>query len=456
MEKTFTTSAKIRQLLFILIPILITQLSMFAVNFLDTMMSGRYSPVDLAGVAIGSSLWVPVFTGLSGILLAITPIVAHLIGGKKANEVSQSVIQGVYLALVMAVIVIIIGAISLEGLLTRMNLDPEVHEIAYEYLAALSLGIVPLFVYNVFRSFIDALGKTRVSMFITVISLPINAFLNYLFIYGSFGFPELGGAGAGYASALTYWFTAAIAFWIIHKYQPFSSFNIFKKLVAVSINKWKEILKIGVPIGFAIFFETSIFAAVTLLMSSFNTVTIASHQAALNFASFLYMVPLSISMALTIVVGYEVGARRYRDAKLYSWIGVSLAVLMAFVCGVILYFFRSEIAGIYTDDPQVLELTAQFLLFALFFQLSDAIQAPIQGALRGYKDVNITLFMAFISYWIIGLPLGYILAVYTEFGAFGYWIGLIAGLAAGAICLSGRLVFLQRKRYNRNYEKHIV
>ena len=161
-------------------------------------------------------------------------------------------------------------------------------------------------------------------------------------------------------------------------------------------------------------------------------------------------------MALTIVVGYEVGARRYRDAKLYSWIGVSLAVLMAFVCGVILYFFRSEIAGIYTDDPQVLELTAQFLLFALFFQLSDAIQAPIQGALRGYKDVNITLFMAFISYWIIGLPLGYILAVYTEFGAFGYWIGLIAGLAAGAICLSGRLVFLQRKRYNRNYEKHIV
>lgn len=195
-------------------------------------------------------------------------------------------------------------------------------------------------------------------------------------------------------------------------------------------------------------FETSIFAAVTLLMSDFNTATIAAHQAALNFASFLYMIPLSVSMALTIVVGFEVGANRYKDAKEYSWIGVSIAITLAFVCGLFLFMLRTEVAGIYTKDVEVLKLTSQFLIFAIFFQLSDAIQAPVQGALRGYKDVNVTFIMTLVSYWMIGLPLGYYLANFSDWGAFGYWIGLIAGLAVGATCLCTRLIYIQKKQKN--------
>jgi MATE family multidrug resistance protein len=282
-------------------------------------------------------------------------------------------------------------------------------------------------------------------MFITLVSLPLNIVFNYVLIFGKMGFPELGGVGAGYASALTYWLLTIITTFIIIKQQPFADYRIFSRLYSFSFKKWKEILLVGVPIGFAIFFETSIFAAVTLLMSQFDTITIASHQAALNFSSFLYMVPLSISMALTIVVGFEVGARRYRDAKQYSWIGLAIAVIMAGICGLILIMFREEVAGLYTKDQKVLTLTAEFLLYALFFQLSDAIQAPIQGALRGYKDVNVTFVMALVSYWVIGLPLGYYLANYTGLWAFGYWIGLIAGLAAGATCLLARMVLIQRK-----------
>lgn len=447
MNQTYTKKQKINQLLVILVPILVTQLAMFSMNFFDTMMSGHYSPKDLAGVAIGSSLWVPVFTGLSGILLAITPIVAHLIGGKKDHEVSYNVIQGTYLALIMAMIVIGIGAMVLDPILNRMNLEESVHHTAHDYLVALSFGMIPLFIYNVLRSFIDALGKTRVTMFITLMTLPINILFNYILIYGKLGFPALGGVGPGYASAITYWLITVIAVYIISKHHPFSAFEVFKNLYAISLKKWKEILKIGVPIGLAIFFETSIFAAVTLLMSTFDTATIASHQAALNFASFLYMVPLSISMALTIVVGFEIGAKRYQDAKEYSWMGVWMAVLMAAACGVILLIFREQIAGIYTKDLYVLQLTSHFLLYALFFQLSDAIAAPIQGALRGYKDVNATFLMSLVSYWVIGLPLGYFLANYTNWGAFGYWIGLITGLAAGAVFLSSRLIFIQKKLY---------
>lgn len=448
MNQTLTKKDKIKQLLYILLPILVTQLALFSMNFVDTTMSGHYSPIDLAGVAIGSSLWTPVFTGLSGILLAITPLVSQLIGAEKHKKVSFQVIQGVYLSIGIALVVLLIGVFALNPILQSMSLEPAVQQIAYDYLKALGFGIIPLFVYQVLRSFIDALGKTRITMFVSLTSLPINILFNYLLIYGKFGFPELGGVGSGYATAITYWIVTAIAVWIIISNHSFSNFHLFSKYYPLAWKAWKEVLLIGIPIGLAIFFETSIFAAVTLFMSTFSTVTIASHQAALNFASFLYMVPLSISMALTIVVGYEVGAKRYRDAKQYSWIGLAMAVSMAVVCGIVLIVLRPEIAAIYTKDQEVLTLTTHFLLYALFFQLSDAIQAPVQGALRGYKDVNVTFIMSLVSYWIVGLPFGYYLANYTHWGAFGYWIGLISGLAVGAICLSSRLLYVQ-KRINK-------
>jgi MATE family multidrug resistance protein len=445
MHQVFSYKERLHLFIKIVVPILITQLGLFSMNLFDIMMTGNVGATDLAGVAIASGLWVPVYTGLSGILLSITPIVAQLVGAKKTKGVPFSITQGVYVAFAMSILVICIGAVLINPILTGMNLEAEVRYVAKYYLIALGFGIVPLFVYTVLRCFIDALGHTRTSMIITLLSLPINVLLNYLLIFGKLGLPALGGIGAGVASALTYWLIMIISLYIVLKKRPFTKYPLFKKLYPVSFSKWKEILLIGVPIGLSIFFETSIFSAVTLLMSSFDTVTIASHQVALNFASLLYMIPLSISMALTILVGFEVGAGRIQDAKQYTIMGVVSAVLLSSICAVFLYFFRAEVAYLYTKDPEVITLTTAFLLYAIFFQLSDAIAAPIQGALRGYKDVNVTFMLAFVSYWIIGLPIGYILANYTDFGAFGYWIGLICGLAAGAIGLSWRLSILQNR-----------
>ncbi|RLQ95217.1 MATE family efflux transporter [Falsibacillus albus] len=445
MEQTFSTRQKMKQFFFILYPILITQLAMFSMNFFDTMMSGKYSSKDLAGVAIGSSLWVPVFTGLSGILLSITPIVAHLIGEKNKKKVPVSVVQGIYVAAAMAILVIAIGSMVIKPILSHMGLEKHVRSIAFHYLLALSLGMIPLFIYNVLRSYIDALGMTRVSMYITLLSLPINVVFNYLLIFGKFGIPAFGGAGAGYASAITYWLIMVIAAVIIHFRKPFAEYGIFARVIPVSLKKWKEIFKIGIPIGLSIFFETSIFSAVTLLMSDFSTTVIAAHQAALNFASFLYMIPLSISMGLTIVVGLEAGAKRYDDAKVYSWLGVGTAIFLAILCGVVLFVCRHSIGSIYSNDPKVISLIGNFLMYAVFFQLSDAIQAPVQGSLRGYKDVNITFVMALVSYWVIGLPSGWLLANHTGLGPYGYWLGLIIGLAAGAVTLSFRLIIMQNR-----------
>jgi MATE family multidrug resistance protein len=445
MQQTMTRREKIIQLLHIFLPVFITQVGQYAMNFADVTMSGHASSSDLAGVAIGSSLWVPIFTGMSGILLALTPIVAQHFGAKRYEQIPHAVIQTMYLAIVIALVIIAGGAVALHPILNHMNLEAEVQQVAYDYLIALSFGMIPLFLYYVLRCFIDALGQTKITMFITLTALPINVLFNYLLIYGKFGFPKLGGVGAGYATAITYWYSCFIAIIIVRRFQRFECFNMFQRFYRLSLSSWKELLKIGLPIGFAIFFETSIFAAVTLLMSEFHTTTIAAHQSAMNFASFLYMIPLSISMALTIAVGFEVGANRYKDAKQYSFIGIGMAVSTAVVTSLLLYFFRGDIAKIYTNEPDVLLLTKQFLLYAIFFQFSDAVAAPIQGALRGYKDVNAAFWAAFISYWCIGLPFGYMLANFTSFGAFGYWIGLITGLASGAIFLLFRLLYIQRR-----------
>ena len=446
MYETANRNEKWALMLKIVFPILVTQVALYLVSFFDILMSSRYGSEDLAGVAVGSSLWVPVYTGLAGILLAITPIVAQLVGAKKKDEVRLYVQQGLFLSVALSAIIVIVLFIVLEPIIQSMSLEVRVGKIAKLYLYAMCIGIIPLFAYSVLRSYMDALGKTRVSMVITLLSAPINVFFNYLLIFGNFGFPELGGAGAGYASAITYWLIFIIAVIITHKQKPFKQYELFKQWQSVQFSKWRDISKIGVPIGLSIFAETSIFSAVTLMMSTYSTAVISAHQIALNFTSLLYMVPLSISIGATVLVGYEVGAQRFNDAKTYSRLSVGTAILFSFFSACILFFFREQIAGIYTADKAVIQLTIQFFAFAALFQLSDAIQAPVQGSLRGYKDVNVTFIMAIISYWIIGLPIGYLLSRFTDYGPFGYWIGLIVGLTAGAITLSYRLIRIQNTK----------
>jgi multidrug resistance protein, MATE family len=447
MNQTFTVKEKTKQIFVLLIPILITQLGMFSMVFFNTIMTGKYNSSDLAGVAIGSSIWSPIFTGISGILLAVSPIVAQRFGEKKDSEVASVVRHGLYLSVFIAMVVIILGVFFLDPLLDKMNLPARVHETAFDYLAGLSYGILPLFLFNVLRSFIYALGKTRIVMVVLLLSLPFNFFLNYVLIFGHWGFPELGGAGAGYATSLTYWLIAGMTVFIVKTQDPFSAYSVFENLKDFSIDKCKEILKIGVPMGLSTFFETSMFAVVTILLSKFNVATIAAYQSALNIVSFLYMIPISISMAQTVLVGYEVGSRRYKDAKIYSWLGIYLSIIIALVTGLLVVLFRYQVAGLYSNETAVINLTAHFLIFALFFQISDAIQATAQAALRGYKDVNIAFIMTLIAYWLICLPVGYLLANHTSLGATGYWIGLTVGLLAAGIALSLRLIYIQKRKF---------
>ncbi|KPN97152.1 MATE family efflux transporter [Lysinibacillus sp. ZYM-1] len=445
MYQTSTLKEKYALLLKMIIPILVTQVAIYLVSFFDVLMSSRYGTADLAGVSIGSSIWMPIYTGLSGILLAITPIVSQLVGAKKEMDAKKTVQQGIYVAITLSIIIFIGLFFGIDWILSNMRLETPVHNIAKGYIYSMCAGLLPLFLFFVMRCFIDALGQTRVTMIITLMTTPINIVLNYIFIFGKFGAPELGGIGAGLATAITYWLIFLITVWIIAKRVPFERFHMFHNWPKPAWLRWKEILLIGVPIGISLFAETSIFSAVTMMMSNFSTSIIAAHQIAINFTSLLYMVPLSISMGVTILVGFEIGAGRMRDARIYSYLCVGTAILFSFISACILFILREPVAHMYTTDSKVIEYAVQFLVYAAIFQLSDAIQAPVQGALRGYKDVMITFIMAIISYWVIGLPVGYLLATHTDLGPFGYWIGLVAGLTTGAITLLIRLLLVQKR-----------
>lgn len=429
----------------IMIPIVITQVALYLMSFFDILMTGRYDTFHLAGVTIGSSFWIPVYTGLSGILMGLTPIIAQQIGAKNKNDVRPTVQQALYVSLALSAIIFVLIHWVVLPAITRMPLDMPVIEVASAYLTGMSIGLVPLMAYTVLRSFFDALGATRVSMFIILLSAPINIVLNYLLIFGNFGFPELGGAGAGYASGFTYWLVFFIAVLIAWSSRHFKEYTLFRSWQRISLRKWKEILRIGVPIGLSIFVETSIFSVVTLLMSSYTAQVISAHQIALNFTSLLYMVPLSVSMGTTILVGQSIGANKTKDAREYTYLGIAFAVVFSFLSIFILLMFRESIASMYTTDTAIITLAVHFFVYAALFQLSDAVQAPIQGALRGYKDVTMTFLVGIVSFWLIGLPTGFALARYTELGAYGYWVGLIVGLTVGAVILSFRLRFIQNK-----------
>ncbi|GAA4876646.1 MATE family efflux transporter [Paenibacillus vulneris] len=450
MQHESTYKGKIIQFFSILGPILMTQISLNLMTLFDTMMSGRAGTHDLAGVAIGASLWMPVSVGLNGILLAVSPMVAQLYGKGELRQISKTVTQALYLSLLLAVVIVIAGGFVLNPILTGMNLEPAVHHIAKHYLIGLSIGIIPLFLSSVLRYFFDAHGLTRISMSIMLIAVPVNVLINYLLIFGNWGFPKLGGIGAGYATAITYWLIFFISIWMTFKVEAMRRYRLFAEWFAPSWKAWKEQLKIGVPMGLSVFFEASIFSVVTLLMGMmFNTVTIAAHQAAISFTTLLFMIPLSISMSLTIIIAYEVGSGRYKDAKQYSRFGVLMAIGILAVSSIFLYVFREQIAYFYTDNPEVVQLTKQFLLFAIVYQLSDAAQASLQGVLRGYKDVTFPFIIALVAYWVIGMPTGYVLAAYTDWGPYGFWLGITIGLTFAASGFYLRLLRVQRKYSGR-------
>lgn len=438
-------AVRLRRLLDVMIPILITQTAIMAMNFCDSAMSGHAGAVHLAGTAIGGNLWMPVMASLNGILLGSMPIIAHLLGRGERQNIGRVVRHTMLLATAFSLLLLVIGVLFLDRLLGTFGLEPQVHYIAKMYIAAIGVGVLPFFLSTALRALVDTSGYTDITMKIYLLALPVNAFLNYCLIFGKFGAPALGGIGAGLATGITYWLEFFIFVWVVHKLPAFAPLRIFTDKFKFDMAQLRENLSLGVPMGMAIFMEASIFGVIAIFIAKFGTVIIAAHQAAMSFTSLLYMVPLSFSMSLTIVVGVEAGARRFGEALRYSLLGIACNITVAVLLTIFVLFDREFIAGLYTSEPVIIRQTIGFLFYAMFFQVMDATAAPIQGILRGYKDVKATFWAGLAAYWLICLPLGCYFDYYMHFGPSSYWLSLDIGLLCAVLFLGGRFWYLQRK-----------
>lgn len=438
-------AVRLRRLLDVMIPILITQTAIMAMNFCDSAMSGHAGAVHLAGTAIGGNLWMPVMASLNGILLGSMPIIAHLLGRGERQNIGRVVRHTMLLATAFSLLLLVIGVLFLDRLLGTFGLEPQVHYIAKMYISAIGVGVLPFFLSTALRALVDTSGYTGITMKIYLLALPVNAFLNYCLIFGKFGAPALGGIGAGLATGITYWLEFFIFVWVVHKLPAFAPLRIFTGKFKFDMAQLRENLSLGVPMGMAIFMEASIFGVIAIFIAKFGTVIIAAHQAAMSFTSLLYMVPLSFSMSLTIVAGVEAGARRFGEALRYSLLGIACNITVAVLLTIFVLFDREFIAGLYTSEPVIIRQTIGFLFYAMFFQVMDATAAPIQGILRGYKDVKATFWAGLAAYWLICLPLGCYFDYYMHFGPSSYWLSLDIGLLCAVLFLGGRFWYLQRK-----------
>ncbi|MBE5251512.1 MATE family efflux transporter [Mixta sp. Marseille-Q2057] len=417
-------------------------------GFVDTIMAGAVSATDMAAVAVGTSIWLPAILFGHGLLLALTPTVAQLNGSGRRDRIAEQIRQGYWLALFVAVLIML--ALWNAGYLIRAmhDIDPLLALKAEGYLHALLFGAPGYLFFQVMRNQCEGMSKTKPGMVLGFIGLLVNIPLNYIFIYGHFGMPALGGVGCGVATASVYWVMfICMRFWV-RRMGGMRDIRMAGRLSPPSRPILSRLVTLGLPVALALFFEVTLFAVVALLVSPLGIVDVAGHQIALNFSSLMFVLPLSLGVAATIRVGYRLGQGSTEQARIAAWTAQGVGLSMVTVTALFTVIFRHQIAQLYTDNPAVITLAAQLMLLAAIYQFSDSIQVIGSGILRGYKDTRSIFFITFIAYWLLGLPTGYILAmtdwVFPRLGPAGFWCGFIIGLTSAAIMMLWRIRRLQQ------------
>ncbi len=443
---------ELRTLFALALPMMIAQLASTAMGFVDTVMAGRVSPHDLAAVALGNSIWVPVYLLVSGITLATTPNVAQRFGAGNHSEIGPLVRQALWMGAGIGVASALLMW-NAEPVLHLMRVEPALIEPTMAYLRAVACGFPAVALYQVLRCFSDGLGHPRPSMVIGILGLLLNIPLNYVFIYGKLGVPPMGGVGCGVSTALVMLFMLmAMSVWV-RRAPAYQASQLFSQFEWPRWPMLRHLLSVGVPIGVAVFAEASIFSVIALLIGGLGATIVAGHQIALNFTSLIFMIPLSLGMAVTVRIGQELGRDAPRDARFVAGVGIAAALVYACFSASVMLLFSEQIARIYTPDPAVISVAAGLFFYAALFQFSDVVQVTAAGALRGYQDTRMTMIYTLFAYWGIGLPVGYLLGLTDHLGAAsgpsGLWQGLIAGLSCAALLLSVRLARSARREIRR-------
>ncbi len=419
------------------LPLIINNLAMMSMNLTDTIMSGRHSTDSLAAVAAGGAVWTIVFLAGTGVIMALSPITAQYHAAEQSEKAGFFLRQTLWLALLLGIALLCVGQ-NLEWVFVYFGLEPEIVSLAHEYLSYITLCLPFVFGYMCLRMTSEGIGHTRPIMYIAIFCACLNILLNWVFIYGKWGFPEMGAAGCGLASAIIFSLMFFLIVLYVLKNRVYKPLKLFHKFDWPQLKAIKELLILGVPIGISIVAEISLFSVAALLMGSLGKTVLAAHQIALNYAAFMFMVPFALSMANTSVVGQLIGQGKALEARTAGRTGIILATGFMTLSAVVMILFAHQIIGLYTQDALVAKIAVSLLAMAAAFQIVDGIQVAASGALRGYKDTQIPMYVNLFSYWAVGFMMAWYLGIKLELGPSYIWAGLVGGLAVASVLLTWR------------------
>ncbi|HLT51832.1 MAG TPA: MATE family efflux transporter [Arenibacter sp.] len=434
-------------------PVILGMLGHTFVQFADNIMVGQLGTAELAAVSLGNSF---VFIAMSlgiGFSTAITPLVAEADGAGSVADGKSALKHGLVLCTLMGFM--LFGIILLAKPIMYMMKQPiEVVELAMPYLDLVAFSLVPLIIFQAFKQFSDGLSQTKYPMYAVVIANVVNIFINYLLIFGSWGFPKLGIVGAAIGTLISRVIMVIFIWQLLRhkkKFQEYVTGFNFKK---IEKRVMKKIINLGFPSALQMFFEVAIFTAAVWLSGVLGKNAQAANQIALNLSSMTFMVGMGLGVAAMVRVGNQKGLGHFTELRRIAKSIFLLTLLLEVIFAISFIVLKNWLPTIYLDlddivnfqdNTEVVLLAAQLLFVAAFFQISDGVQVVVLGALRGLQDVKVPTLITFVAYWLIGFPISFYLGLYTSLESMGIWIGLLAGLTASAIMLYIRFNYLTKK-----------
>ncbi|WP_037587253.1 MATE family efflux transporter [Stenoxybacter acetivorans] len=423
------------ELLRLAVPILIAQAASVGTGVVDTVMAGHAGAEDLAAVALGSNVFITLYVMFMGVMTALNPILAQLYGANQIRAIGEYGRQGLWFGLFLGVFGMCALWLIIAPLQQYLNLGSYTDHTFGRFLFWVSLGFPAAMLHRTFYAYASSLNKPKLIMLVSLAALLLNIPLNYVFVYGKLGFPAMGGAGCGLATALCFWFNALALGIYVSRHDYFAQFGLFSRFELPQWVKQWQILKLGIPIGLSFFLEVSLFTFIGILVARFGVLPVAAQQVVINITSLIYMLPLSIGTALAVRVAQAVGMGKLRRARYVSGVGLSLGLIGTCITATLLLLLREQWLSLYTSDKAVIAIGMTLLLFSAVCQFSDGTQTIASYALRGYKLTKIPMFIHAITFWGFGLGLGSLLGLGFGWGLYGFWTALVISLLCAAIAL---------------------
>ncbi|WP_193161338.1 MATE family efflux transporter [Microbulbifer hainanensis] len=424
-------------------PLVISNLAVVSMGVTDTIVAGRAGEVNLAGLALGASIWSVCAVTLMGLLAAVSPIVAHLRGSRDEPGCAQQLQQAMWIALIGGLAVV--GALLATPWWSQwIDTEEPVRHVMEQYLLALATGTLPFALGTALRGYCEGMGQVRPVMRTYLAAAVLNIPLDILMVFGAGPIPAMGGAGCGWATALVSWSIAAALFWHAGNDPAYRALRLRLLPPRPDWPTQRHLLAVGLPICIGAASEVTFFASLTVLLAPYGATIVAAHQIGLNVGSIFYLVALALAQALSIRVAQILGQGRPKRAHFTSLVGVGSGLLYALATGLLLITLRYLFVHAYTSNVDIIAVATNLLLLCAAFQLVDVAQAMAWGALRGYRDTRVPMYLQLFSYWLVGLTTARWLGE-QFWGVYGYWVGICIGLGTAAILLGLRLWRTSRK-----------